>query len=315
MFQPTIALAKIRMGSRTLTIGQVERLEVANKYQTATGSWKIEGNACRISARSTKSCEITAIREGSCTVIWTGVIDAGWYDDYYWDITVEEVPIPDPTVAVINETNFPNDDFRLYLKNRFGDTLTESEVNETTKIEVNDVWLLNLKGIEYFKYLKELNCFWNRIAKGGLDLSKNTALQRLSLVKCQLSSLDVSNNKSLTYLDCSLNNIKGSEMDALINSLPDNEVSDEHYFNTFVVFEDSEEEGNECTAIQLENAKAKGWQPCRRIDGYLHKITTGIRDIQYEKTQKVSIFNLNGQRIDKPFKGINIIDGKKILIK
>ena len=34
MFQPTIALAKIRMGSRTLTIGQVERLEVANKYFT-----------------------------------------------------------------------------------------------------------------------------------------------------------------------------------------------------------------------------------------------------------------------------------------
>ena len=89
MLQPNIALAAIRMGTRTLSVGETTHLEVANQYQTATGSWKTSSNVCRISARSTKSCEITALRAGKCTVTWTGVVDAGFYDDYYWDITVE----------------------------------------------------------------------------------------------------------------------------------------------------------------------------------------------------------------------------------
>lgn len=90
IFLPTNVCAKIRMGSRTMSVGDVEQLIVAYSHETATGSWKIsEGNACRISARSTKSCKITAIRAGKCTVTWSGVIDAGFYEDYYWDITVE----------------------------------------------------------------------------------------------------------------------------------------------------------------------------------------------------------------------------------
>lgn len=89
IFQSTITYAAIHMGSRTLSVGETTRLEVANQYQTATGSWKTSSNVCRISARSTKSCEITALRAGKCTVTWTGVVDAGFYDDYYWDITVE----------------------------------------------------------------------------------------------------------------------------------------------------------------------------------------------------------------------------------
>ena len=99
MLQPTITFAKVRMGTRTLHVGEEIRLEVANERQTVTGSWKItEGNACRISARGTKSCKITAIRVGNCTVTWTGVIDAGWYDDYYWDITVIDPP-PPPVIS------------------------------------------------------------------------------------------------------------------------------------------------------------------------------------------------------------------------
>ena len=66
---PATINAKVRMGSRTMSVGDVEQLIVAYSHETATGSWKIsEGNACRISARSTKSCQITAIRAGKCTV-------------------------------------------------------------------------------------------------------------------------------------------------------------------------------------------------------------------------------------------------------
>lgn len=37
--------------------------------------------------------------------------------------------------------------------------------------------------------------------------------------------------------------------------------------------------------------------------------------VKNESEQKSSIYNLNGQRIAAPMKGINIINGKKILVK
>jgi hypothetical protein len=42
---------------------------------------------------------------------------------------------------------------------------------------------------------------------------------------------------------------------------------------------------------------------------------SGIMDIHSEKTKNVSIFNLNGQQLMGPRKGINIIGGKKVVVK
>lgn len=167
-----------------------------------------------------------------------------------------------PEVGIqIDDENFPNDDFREYLINRFGEILSDGEINNTTSIKIDYVWKLDLKGIEFFTNLKQLSCYGNlfrydRNGKTvGLDLSKNLTLEKLILSHCSLSSLDVSSNKSLTYIDCSLNNIKGSEMSNLINSLPVNSegVSD------FVVMSKSDGEGNLITKSQVAWARRKGW--------------------------------------------------------
>lgn len=168
-----------------------------------------------------------------------------------------------PEVGIyIDDENFPNDDFRDYLISRFGVILSEGEIKNTTSIEIDYVWKLDLKGIELFSNLKQLSCYGNlfrydRNGKTiGLDLSKNLALEKLMLSHCSLSSLDVSNNKSLTYLDCSYNSIKGGEMNALINSLP-------YYsegWHEFVVMNKSEEgEGNVITKSQVAWARRRGW--------------------------------------------------------
>lgn len=52
--------------------------------------------------------------------------------------------------------------------------------------------------------------------------------------------------------------ISGANMDAFINSLPQNTSSDTHAFIIFAATAPSE--GNVCTKAQVAAAKAKGWE-------------------------------------------------------
>ena len=63
--------------------------------------------------------------------------------------------------------------------------------------------LTSLRGIEYFEALEELSCLYNQLT--SLDVSRNTALTYLDCYNNQLTELDVSRNTALTELDCSGN--------------------------------------------------------------------------------------------------------------
>ena len=65
--------------------------------------------------------------------------------------------------------------------------------------------LTSLRGIEYFEALEELSCLYNQLT--SLDLSRNTALTELRCDYNQLTSLDVSQNTALTNLGCSSNQL------------------------------------------------------------------------------------------------------------
>ena len=43
--------------------------------------------------------------------------------------------------------------------------------------------------------------------------------------------------------------------------------------------------------------------------------TTDIRDMNADNQRRTVIYNLGGQRLSKPHKGINIINGKKVIMK
>ena len=91
-------------------------------------------------------------------------------------------------------------------------------------------------------------------------MSKNTALEYLYCDNNQLTSLDVSKNTVLRFLSCDNNHIKGTDMDDLISSLPQNTTNDQHQFR--VIDPTSDTEGNVCTKAQVAAVKAKGWFPC-----------------------------------------------------
>ena len=109
----------------------------------------------------------------------------------------------------IDETNFPDDTFRDYVKNNCDKNrdgyLSEEEIKAVTKIDVPKTLTKDLTGIEYFTELKTLDCSSSYLTE--LDLSKNTALMDLDCSNSFLTTLDVSQNTVLENLDCSSNDL------------------------------------------------------------------------------------------------------------
>lgn len=140
------------------------------------------------------------------------------------------VPLTATADIEINETNFPDRDFRNWLYGQsYGrdSVITDDEIKEVVSINVFSMGIDCLKGIEYFTALTYLNCAFNPLTT--LDMSKNTALTELvcystttltaldvsgcmALTKLDcfnnpLTDLDVSNNKALTHLECANNQL------------------------------------------------------------------------------------------------------------
>ena len=88
------------------------------------------------------------------------------------------------TEIAINETNFPDKDFREFLldkeanidRNQDG-KLSTGEIALVQDIDVYDMEIADLTGIEYFTELKYLDCAGNHLT--SLDLSQNTKLAEL----------------------------------------------------------------------------------------------------------------------------------------
>ncbi len=103
----------------------------------------------------------------------------------------------------INEANFPDPIFRQWVMDTLAggkDYMTEEEVADVTEIDVSEMDIQDLTGIEHFTALEELDCSDNRLT--ALDVSKNTALTGLNCDYNQLTALDVSKNTAVTELYC-----------------------------------------------------------------------------------------------------------------
>ena len=179
--------------------------------------------------------------------------------------------------------------------------------------------------------LKSLQCSNNLLT--SLDVSKNAALEYLYCNDNQLTSLDVSNNTALIGLECSKNKltslyvtnatalstlwcyrnqIKDEFMDAFVGSLP---IRDKAYLmiidNIFETFE-----GNVCTKDQVNIAREKGWivQDALR-NNYEGSDPSAIKGVFLDKDLNIPIYDLNGVRVNEVRKGINVIGGKKVVIR
>lgn len=127
-----------------------------------------------------------------------------------WQEYAGSEPVED---IAINATNFPDRYFRNYLLSQeYGKDgkLTEEEIAGITSIILRGSGISSMEGIEYFTALRELDCYGGPFDYGKLsklDLSKNTALEKLLCMKNQLTELNVSGCKALRFLDCKANQL------------------------------------------------------------------------------------------------------------
>ena len=121
--------------------------------------------------------------------------------------------------VIINETNFPDEVFRNYIKTKIDqnkdNVLSDNEINLTKSIDIRAFneyeKISDLHGIEYFKSLKVLRCDYNNLSI--LDVSQNKSLEILECDYNNLSALDVSQNINLKELFCGYNNLTELDID------------------------------------------------------------------------------------------------------
>ena len=126
----------------------------------------------------------------------------------------------DGETVEINETNFPDDVFREYV--RQFDKNDDSEFSQEELDAV--VWITlgggdrkatSLKGLEFFTKLTQLSC--ENASLTSLDVSNNLELDYLKCQGNKLTSLDVSKNTKLVNLYCGYNQL--TELDVSNNPL------------------------------------------------------------------------------------------------
>ena len=111
----------------------------------------------------------------------------------------------------INEKNFPDENFRdfidFFIDEDNNGFLNHEELDQIDQLPLNggSTKITNLKGIEYFKNLKILNCAGNELEY--LDVSHNPKLTELDCSNNKLTRLNVSHNPELTKLNCRNNNL------------------------------------------------------------------------------------------------------------
>ena len=140
----------------------------------------------------------------------------------------------------------------IYCSNNLLTSLDISKNTELISIYCHDNQITSLN-LSNNPKLEDLWCHDNQIT--SLNLSNNPKLEDLWCHGNQITALDVSKNTNLRRLLCFNNSIYGSNMTALVNSLPTCNAGNEGDF--YVVNRNGD--GNVCTPAQVNIAKNKNW--------------------------------------------------------
>ena len=176
--------------------------------------------------------------------------------------------------VAIDPTNFPDANFRAYVctfDTDNDDRLTTTELAAVKSMRLIGKSIGDLKGIEHFTALTELDCRRNQLT--SLDLSKNTALQVLNCNNNPLTSLVLGGNTVLTKLSCTNNQLTSLDLSK----------------NTALQVLDCE--GNQLTSLDVSNNTALkelycGDNPLTSLDV---SANTALTDLNCINTQRTSL--------------------------
>ena len=128
------------------------------------------------------------------------------------------ITVPAATGDVkINATNFPDKNFRKYIKENLdknsNGVLSKKEIKSVTELYVTHSNISDMTGVNKFYNLETLGCQYNELK--SLNVSKLTKLKQLYCYENKLSSLNLSKNTKLTELICYSNNLSSLDLSKL----------------------------------------------------------------------------------------------------
>lgn len=142
------------------------------------------------------------------------------------------------TEIAIDETNFPDENFRTFVSENYDTdkdgSLSTEEIGNVTVIDCSGKDIANLTGIGVFTSIKELDCSGNRLS--FLNVAQNTELEVLNCAgdipnaivvadSASISSVDTDEYKNnITYLNLS-NNTKLRELNCDLNKITSLDLS------------------------------------------------------------------------------------------
>ena len=125
------------------------------------------------------------------------------------DIIEEEDSDVEAAGVALNSANFPDSAFRTFVKNKYdrddNGYLSDSEISSVTNLSCSGQGISNLKGIKFFTSVSTLNCTNNNLT--SLDVSDMKSLTRLYADNNRLTSINLSGTSNLKNLSCYKNNL------------------------------------------------------------------------------------------------------------
>ena len=179
--------------------------------------------------------------------------------------------------------------------------LSEVKISNLTKL--TEIDLSECEGIE--------NLIANKLPISKLNIAKSTLLKTLDCSDCELETLTLPANSAVNKINCSGNKLTEEAVGELIAALPTTG-------GELCIYNEAAENNNECTAKQVEEAKAKNWKVVDAA-GNEYKgsgaIVSNLKVINVT-ADNAPYYDLQGRRIAKPTRsGLYIHNGKKIFIK
>lgn len=167
--------------------------------------------------------------------------------------------VPEGYIA-INEKNFPDENFRDYVAEEWDKNhdkyFSPSEIANAKWISCDNKEISNLKGIEFFTNIWLLECYYNNLTT--IDLSHNKNLSYINCHHNQLNELDVSGLPLLETFYCGQNKLQS--IDVSKNKQLKDFSCTENPLNTLDVSQNTELEklacvGNNLTELDVSKNK------------------------------------------------------------
>ena len=170
-----------------------------------------------------------------------------------------DAAVPEGYIA-INEKNFPDENFRDYVAREWDKNhdkyFSPSEIANAKWISCDNKEISNLKGIEFFTNIWLLECYYNNLTT--IDLSHNKNLSYINCHHNQLNELDVSGLPLLETFYCGHNALPSIDV-SKNEKLEDFDCQDNH-LDTLDVSQNTELEklacvGNNLTELDVSKNK------------------------------------------------------------